>query len=145
MESGQPPTSCAVFACTTSSTQGGLEPSSHFCGGFVSSVYFLSFQLLTTPPRFENSTRYKSLSTTIVRSFLSPSTTARGAAATVAGAALTALFWAPGAEGAAAAGGFVCCVCTDGFGAKNLAQSRITMMERADAMKMRSSGFKSFF
>ena len=31
-------------------------------------MYFLSCQLFTTPPRLENSTRYKSFSTTIVRS-----------------------------------------------------------------------------
>src|SRR5437764_15268662 len=61
MANGHPPVCCAASGCTRSRMRGGL----------ASSVYFLSCQLLTTAPRFENSTRYRSFSTTIVRSCVS--------------------------------------------------------------------------
>src|SRR4030081_2840508 len=48
---GHPPTCCEASGWTTSRTRGGL----------LSSVYLESCQLLTTAPRLEISTRYKSL------------------------------------------------------------------------------------
>src|SRR6202171_6860087 len=52
---GQPPTCCEASGWTTSKTRWGL----------LSSIYFESCQLLTTAPRLEISTRYKSFCTTM--------------------------------------------------------------------------------
>jgi hypothetical protein len=62
------------------------------------------------------------------------------------GAALGCVLFAgvPPVAGAVTAELFVCGVCAGGFGPKNLAQASITMMERAEAIKIRSSGRRFF-
>src|SRR5215470_13031742 len=135
MASGQPLVCVAASGCTKSRT----------CGGLASSKYFLSFQLLTTAPRFENSTRYRSFSTAMVRSCDS----ARGSLLT-AGAVATTGGWPPGLAGLAEAGGFADCAglelvgvvdgadwagrfapggVTGGLGPKYFAQTKITTIE----------------
>src|SRR5208337_4929381 len=119
IEKGQPPVSTAAFGWTRSRIFCGLE----------SSLYFLSCQLLTTAPRFENSTRYRSFSTTMVRSCASPTGGVAGAAAaeTVDGVAagvvcvatgVAAVF--PGVAGPVTAGWFCGGRCAGGLGAKYL-------------------------
>src|SRR5258706_2018088 len=98
-------------------------------GGFASSVYFFSCQLFTTAPRFENSTRYRSFSTTMVRSSVSAlgATAILGAADTlvagllevapVLGGVTAGLPPAgPGVAGAVCAGRLPCGGVAGGFG-----------------------------
>ena len=142
--SGHPFNSCEASGCTTSSTRGGL----------ASSLYFLSCQLFTTPPRLENSTRYKLFSTTTVRSceslFTAADATADGATLVAAGAPPGAVTLGvvleggcPATAGADAVGLLVCGV--GAFGAKNFAHAMITTIDNNEATKMRSSGRRPLF
>src|SRR5271163_3486780 len=129
-------------------------------GGLLSSVYFLSCQLLTTAPRLEISTRYRSFSSTTVRSCVSL------LAITGVGVAAIAIADEPGATfpaeaaawcesdfppsadvgagaeipGLEASGGF-----SGGLGPKNFAHSRITAIDSNDAARIRNSGVNLSF
>jgi hypothetical protein len=127
-------------------------------------LYFFNCQLFTTPPRFEISTRYSAFSTTIVRSCVSvfggiaaalggeiavafpagngaPDLVEEGEVATVEGEVVAEVVEA----GAVTAGLFACGKFAGGFGAKNLAQSKITAIDSIDAISMRNSDESSFF
>jgi len=88
----------------------------------------------------------------MVRSLFSPRVGAAGVAATVAAGEVSVdppvagllLDGVPVVAGADVAGLLVWGVWSGGFGAKNFAQSRITMIESAEAIKMRISGRKFF-
>src|SRR5208282_5001737 len=141
IENGQPPVSTDAFGWTKSRIFWGLE----------SSLYFLSCQLLTTAPRLENSTRYRSFSTTMVRSCASATGSAAGTALaeTVGGAvtgAVSVVAGVPLVAGAVAAGWFGCGRCAGGFGPKYLDHRIMTAMESSAATRMRNSGVNlSFF
>ena len=115
-----------------------------------SSRYFFNCQLLTTAPRLEISTRYKSFSKITEcswESFLAARETALVAEefAAVLGVALAeddsaaVADFSEDGEALEVTTGFCCCGTITGFGAKNFAQSKITAMERSEATRMRIS------
>src|SRR5271155_2555078 len=133
-------------------------------GGLLSSVYFLSCQLLTTAPRLEISTRYSSFSITTVRSCVSlfALTGVAGAAPAIdedpgaafpdafldgAAAPCTSGFPPSAAVGADAEipGLELCGEFAGGLGAKNFAHTKITAMDNNDAARMRNSGVNLSF
>src|SRR5256885_2046317 len=109
-------------------------------------MFFLTSQLFTTPPRLENSTRYKSFSTTIVRScdsLFAGILTAGGPNTAVAfhcgSAASGDLVPGPEGAGAVCTGLFAWGGMIGGLGAKYFTHRRITTMESSEAIRMRNS------
>src|SRR5271157_618352 len=144
MEKGQPPVSAAALGWTRSKTFWGFE----------SSLYFLSCQLLMTAPRLENSTRYRSFSTTMLRSWVSSMGGTEGAAVTEAAGGVAAGVASAGAgvaaevplvAGAATPGWFGCGTCAGGFGPKYFVHKMMTAMESRAATRIRSSGVNLSF
>src|SRR5256714_12505115 len=109
-------------------------------------MYFLSCQLFTTPPRLESSTRYKSFSTTTVRScasFFAGTLAAGGPEIAVAFPGGSVVFGGlavcPEAAGAVCPDLFACGGMIGGFGARYFTHNKITTMESKEAIRMRNS------
>src|SRR5208283_1437707 len=143
-EKGQPPVSPAALGWTRS----------RIFWGFESSLYFFSCQLLTTAPRLENSTRYSSFSTTMLRSWVSSVGGTDGAAVTEAVGGVTGEVVPAGAgvsaevplvAGAETPGWFGCGACSGGFGPKYFVHKMMTARESSEAARMRSSGVNLSF